>query len=147
MPELYGPESESIAKDAEPATLEAVTPVSKPPSVDMFRVERLLSLRIIEAKVHSSRGQTSHSSSSESGPRPSSKKDMISGSYYAEVKLDGELRGKTAVKLDTSNPFWREDFEFADLPPVLSSASIELKTRNAGQRLDPRTCTHRPRAW
>ncbi|KAL2057785.1 hypothetical protein ABVK25_002169 [Lepraria finkii] len=134
VPELYGPESNSVSKDAESGTLEAATPVPKAPSVDMFRVERLLSLRIIEAKLHSDRDQTSHSSSSESGPRPSSKKDMISGNYYAEVQLDGELRGKTAVKSDTSNPFWREDFEFADLPPVLSSASIELKTRNAGQK-------------
>ncbi len=43
------------------------------------------------------------------------------------------IRGKTAVKHETGNPFWREDFQFTDLPPVLSSASIEIKTRNPGQ--------------
>jgi hypothetical protein len=131
IPELYGPESPSA--ESESTALEDATATPKVPSTDMFRVERLLSLRIIEAKVHSGRGTTSHSSSSESG-RPSSRKDMIVGNYYAEVQLDGEVRGKAAVKSDTGNPFWREDFDFVDLPPVLSSASIELKTRNAGQK-------------
>ncbi len=132
VPELYGPESE--AADAQSGDLNNDAAAAKSTSADMFRVERQLSLRVIEAKLHSGRANTSHSSSSESGQRPLSKKDMATGSYYAEVQLDGELRGKTAVKSDTSNPFWREDFEFVDLPPVLSSASIELKTRNAGQK-------------
>ena len=131
IPELYGPES--IPAESEPSTLDFVNAPSKFPSPDMFRVERLLALRIIEAKVHSSRGTTSHSSNTDPG-RPSSRKDMVIGNYYAEVQLDGEIRGKTVVKSDTGNPFWREDFEFVDLPPVLGSASIELKTRNAGQK-------------
>ena len=134
VPELYGPES----GPAESQTVENDTVANTPrsPSTDMFRVERLLSMRLIEAKLHSERSNTSHSSSSESGLRPSSRigKDMVSGTYYAEVLLDSEIRGKTAIKSDTSNPFWREDFEFSDLPPVLSSASIELKSRNARQK-------------
>ena len=133
VPELYGPES--VAADTDSGETNAASSTPRTPSSEMFRVERLLSLRIIEAKLHSERGHTSHSSSSESGLRPSSRMDnMVSGTYYAEVQLDSEVRGKTAVKSDTSNPFWREDFEFCDLPPVLSSASIELKTRNAGQK-------------
>lgn len=134
IPELYGPEAVPSGSDSAPLEdAEGTDLPPRPPATDMFRVERLLSLRIIEAKVHSGRGSTSYSSSSDSG-RPSSRKDMVLGNYYAEVQLDGEIRGKTAVKSDTGNPFWREDFEFVDLPPVLSSASIELKTRNAGQK-------------
>ena len=133
VPELYGPES--ISTEADPKTSDTASLRSKGPGSDMFRVERLLSLRLIEAKVYSGRATTSHSSNSEAGSgRPSTTKDLVNGSYYAEVRLDGEVRGKTAVKSDTGNPFWREDFEFVDLPPVLSSASIELKSRNAGQK-------------
>lgn len=134
VPELYGPESTPADAPLNEGDSAAAAAALRSPSSDMFRVERILSLRIIEAKLHSGRGNTSHSSSSESGLRPSSRKDMISGTYYAEVQLDSEIRGKTVIKYDTSNPFWREDFEFCDLPPVLSSASIELKTRNAGQK-------------
>ena len=133
VPELYGPEA--VPTDSNPGESNSAAETPRAPSTEMFRVERLLSLRVIEAKVHSERGNTSHSSSSESALRPSSRKDtMVSGTYYAEVQLDSEVRGKTAVKSDTSNPFWREDFEFCDLPPVLSSASIELKARNSGQK-------------
>ena len=132
VPELYGPETS--ATELPPSDLGSADSTPRSPSNEMFRVERLLSIRIIEAKLHSGRENTLHSSSSESGLRPSSSKDVIAGTYYAEVHLDSEVRGKTAIKGDTGNPFWREDFEFSDLPPVLSSASIELKTRNAGQK-------------
>ena len=132
VPELYGPESS--ATDSSTSAPDSIEFTPRSPSTEMFRVERLLSIRIIEAKVYSGRETTSHSSSSESGLRPSSSKDLISGTYYSEVHLDSEIRARTAIKGDTSNPFWREDFEFSDLPPVLSSASIELKTRNAGQK-------------
>ena len=129
--ELYSPEATSMDKPSGPLDDAGVTSESK--NNDMFRVERLLSLRIIEAKLHSSQ-ENSRGPNSRSGHRPSSKMGMVSGNYYAEVRLDRQLRGRTAVKSDTGNPFWREDFEFADLPPVLDSASIEVKTRNPGQK-------------
>ena len=132
VPELYGPATATI--DAPSGSFEAATATPKPTNTEMFRVERLLSLRIIEAKLHSSRDNSSHGSNSQTGQRPSSKMGMVSGNYYAEVQLDTELRSRTAVKPETGNPFWREDFEFVDLPPVLSSAFIEVKTRNPGQK-------------
>ena len=132
VPELYGPESIPVHNHS--GALDAATVSSKSPTIDMFRYERLLTMRIIEAKLHTARGDSSHSSPSQSGQRPSSKDDTVSGNYYAEVQLDTEVRARTAVKSDTSNPFWREDCSFGDLPPVLSSASIELKTRNSGQK-------------
>lgn len=132
IPEHYGPET--IPVDTPSGSLGAVMVTPKLTNTDMFRVERLLSLRITEAKLHSSRDKSSHVPNSQPGQRPSSKMGMVSGNYYAEVQLDTELRGRTVVKPETGNPFWREDFEFVDLPPVLSSASIEIKTRNPGQK-------------
>lgn len=132
VPELYGPETAPVDVPSNTSNAAMIKP--RPTNTDMFRVERVLSLRIIEAKLHSSRYNSSHGPVSQPGQRPSSKTGMVSGSYYAEVRLDAELRGRTAVKSDTGNPFWREDFEFVDLPPVLTSASIAVKTRNPGQK-------------
>ncbi|KAL8960343.1 MAG: hypothetical protein Q9193_002935 [Seirophora villosa] len=134
IPELYGPEQISINPQLVPA--EVVRTLSRPPSpsADMFRVEKLLSLRIIEAKMFSPRRKHSRRASNRSQHQDQSRKTLLPGSYLAEVRLDGMVRGKTSVKHDTGNPFWREDFEFHDLPPVLSTACIEIKTRNPGQR-------------
>ena len=132
VPELYGPET--TPKDSFSASMDAATTIPRATNTDMFRVERMLSIRIIEAKLHSNGNNTSRGSKSQPGQRPSSKTGMVSGNYYAEVQLDMELRGRTVVKTETGNPFWREDFEFGDLPPVLSSVSIEIKTRNPGQK-------------
>ncbi|KAL8704028.1 MAG: hypothetical protein Q9201_002800 [Fulgogasparrea decipioides] len=133
IPELYGPEQ--ISTDPQLAPIEAGRTASRAPSpsADMFRVEKLLSLRIIEAKMFSSRRRHSRRSNPRS-QNLDSRKALLTGSYLAEVRLDGMVRGKTSVKQDTGNPFWREDFEFNDLPPTLSSATIEVKTRNPGQR-------------
>ena len=132
IPELYGPEQIETSPDL--GAFEHVNAVSRAANPDMFRVERQLSLRIIEAKLHSNHGKHSQGLSGPSLHQNASKKDMVSDNYYAEIELDGEVRAKTVVKSETSNPFWREDFEFFDLPPVLSSTSVTIKTRNPGQR-------------
>ncbi|KAL8721957.1 MAG: hypothetical protein Q9225_001471 [Loekoesia sp. 1 TL-2023] len=134
IPELYGPEH--IFTDPQLAPVGAAGTVSRPPSpsTDMFRVEKLIALRIVEAKMFSSRRRYSRRASARSQHQEQSKKPLLSGSYLAEVRIDGMVRGKTSVKHDTGNPFWREDFEFKDLPPVLSGAVIEIKTINPGQR-------------
>ena len=132
IPELYGPES--IPIDSQSGALDPATVTAKPPSTDMFRVERQLSLRIIEAKLHAPRPATSPGPKGSLEEPPNIKKPSVSGTYYAEVQLDGEVRAKTSIKPETSNPFFREDFEFNDLPPVLSCSAIELKTRNPGQK-------------
>ena len=131
VPDLYGPEQ--IPAHSQISHDESGTHASTIPANDMFRVERMLSLRITEAKLYSSDSQSSRRPGSNSRQNTSARKDLIPGNYYAEMRLDGELRAKTAVKSETSNPFWREEFDFADLPPVLSSASIHLRTRNPGQ--------------
>ena len=131
VPELYGPET--IPIDARFGALDAATVTPKPPNTDLFRVERLLSIKIVEAKLHTDPGILSHGPSSQLSGE-SSKQTPAAGNYYAELQLDSEVRARTAVKKDTSTPFWREEFEFVDLPPVISTAVIEMKTRNPGQK-------------
>lgn len=132
IPDIYGPEQ--ISTNPHLGVFEYANVSSRTPNSDMFRVERQLSLRIIEAKLHSNRGKHSQGLTAPSRHQNATKKDMLSGNYYAEIELDGQVRAKTVVKSETSNPFWREDFEFFDLPPVLSTTSITIKTRNPGQR-------------
>lgn len=133
VPDLYGPEESSLL-----STTLSPGPSSEaqqaPSHTNVFRVERHLYLRVTEAKVHAPRETTDFSTRTSPRTGSSHGQDWVTGDYYAEVMLDGETRARTAFKTDTSNPFWREDYEFLDLPPVLSSASVVLKTRNMEQR-------------
>ena len=131
IPELYGPAATAVEPYLGP--FESAS-VERTHVVGMFRIERLLSIRIIEAKMHSGHKGHSRGITPQPRSRPASKDNSILGSYYAEVEIDGEIRAKTQVKNDTSNPFWREDFELVDLPSLLSGASIMLKTQNPSQR-------------
>lgn len=132
IPELYGPEALDDEEDRN-KTPEAQSPAHH--THDMFRIERILNLRITEAKLfrvkeeETPRSRKMSRSHGHSAPSPPKASD-----YYTEVLLDGEIRAKTAVKYRTTNPFWREDFTFNDLPPVLSQASILVKTLNPTQR-------------
>ena len=132
LPELYGPEQVSFDPYLGPFESASVTRTS--PATDMFRVERLLSVRIIEAKTHSQAKRHGRGAPTNARSRPGSKNDSMTGSYFAEISIDGDVRGKTQLKQETSNPFWREDFEIVDLPAVISTASIEIKTRNSSLR-------------
>ncbi|KAJ5631242.1 uncharacterized protein N7484_011342 [Penicillium longicatenatum] len=127
IPELYGPQLQATEEDPN-KTPEA----DNSPTKGMFRIERILHLRVTEAKLfrtkeeetpRSRKQSRSHGYSAPASPKASD--------FYTEVLLDGEIRAKTAVKYRTTNPFWREDFTFNDLPPVLSQASILVKTLNA----------------
>jgi hypothetical protein len=131
VPELYGPEQSAV-----PSPVEFVDRASGSSSINtdgMFRTERLLSIRIIEAKFHEPREMVGNKPSAHARSGAPSF-HMMPGDFHSEVLLDGEVRGRTTVKTNTTNPFWREDYTFPDLPPVLSSATIMLKSRNSGQR-------------
>lgn len=132
IPELYGPESFETEEEEDPNK----TPeVGFTTSRGMFRIERILHLRVTEAKLFRAKEEDTprsrKASRSHAHPAPASPK---ANDFYTEVLLDGEIRAKTAVKYRTTNPFWREDFTFNDLPPVLSQASILVKTLNPAQR-------------
>ncbi len=104
----------------------------------LFRLKKSLNLRVTEAKIKPrgpDESQDSHKRSSDRSHdhRPNDKPgkidyhDHLVGNYLAEVILDGEVRARTTTKTDTKNPFWREDYQFGDLPPTLPLLSVVLK--------------------
>lgn len=131
VPDLYG--AEQVLTSPQLGSCEPANSASRTPNSDMFRVERQLHLRIIEAKLFPSQEMSSQGTVAISRPQQGNR-DAISGTYYAEVQLDGTVRAKTVPKQETSNPFWREDFDFVDLSSTLSRATIEVKTQNPAQR-------------
>ena len=131
IPELYGPES-AASEDLNRS--QSLANSGPPPTADMFRIERLLSLRITEAKLKSAKVDDAFKNKKQSKAQTTHPGIPMISDYYTEVLLDGEIRAKTAVKHKTATPFWREDFTFADLPPVLSNATVVVKTLNPAQK-------------
>lgn len=108
MPEIYGP--------ANPLSFLPMAPEDpKVGLADSYRIQRTLFLRVMEAKINTSN-------------------DRESVDCYAEVLLDGEVRAKTMVRTKTHNPFWREDYEFQDLPTGLTDVAVVLKQRDPRQK-------------
>lgn len=130
IPELYGPKS--AAEDDPNKTPEAESPET--PTSNMFRIERVLRLRVTEAKLSRLKEEETPRSRKPSRSHGHTAPSSTTNDLYTEVLLDGEIRAKTAVKSRTLNPFWREDFWFNDLPPVLSQASILVKSLNPTQK-------------
>ncbi|KKA29133.1 hypothetical protein TD95_003479 [Thielaviopsis punctulata] len=86
---------------------------------DVFRIERTLKVRVTEAKLKArDRVLDIGYSRNDEG---------VTGNYFAEIILDGEVRTRTIVKTNTKNPFWREDCSFADIPPTQPLLMIILK--------------------
>ncbi|GAB7341659.1 hypothetical protein MBLNU457_g0008t1 [Dothideomycetes sp. NU457] len=123
IPQLYGP-SPPVKEEKEGEDDESYQQLLARARTDMFRMERTLSLKIIEAKIAEDSTKNSPNPSAP-GPESSPRLDASSG-LYVEVHLDGEPRSKTSIK-QGSSPFWAQDFEFLDLPAVLTSASVVLK--------------------
>lgn len=103
LPELFGPAPSSRQGPEE----------GRNELEDSYRIQRSLFLRVVEAKIIPHDGEK-----------------MENLDCYAEVHLDGEVRAKTMVRTKTHNPFWREDYEFPDLPAVLSEVAVVLKQRD-----------------
>lgn len=139
IPSLYGPGSCSSGPGAGDDSNNGVSSSM----ADMFRIERQLALRLVDARLCPSvlvpafREQQSTDSSWKklaSKPQtPTNRPQQPPGEYYSEVLLDGEIRAKTAVKLETHTS-WREEFHFTDLSPTLSKMSIVVKTLIPGSR-------------
>jgi hypothetical protein len=118
VPQLYGPKLDTLSDEG------TLSPSFG--TQDMFRMEKSLFVRIIEARLVP---PVSPKVAETGTPiRPSSSATTNPGGYLVEVLLDGEARARTSVKNEGINPFWREDFEFLDLP-ALHTASLLLKKR------------------
>ncbi|KAK0338385.1 GTPase activating factor [Friedmanniomyces endolithicus] len=127
IPQLYGPPTHAPYGLAETGADANAAHIST--TKDMFRVERSLSLRMVEAKMLPPTASTPAADPAFSGGHVSRHAKPEQHGYYAEVLLDSETRGKTAVKFEGLTPLWGESFDFQDLPPVLSSASVVIKRR------------------
>jgi hypothetical protein len=125
IPEMYGPQNPDDGDEYDDS---GVLLENTPTTNDMFRIEKSLNVRVVEAKIRKP-AAAAKSEILQSG-RQSMKTDQQDpsiGDYFAEVILDGEVRARTITKFDTRNPFWREDCEFLDLPAYLPRLSILLK--------------------
>jgi hypothetical protein len=123
IPQLYGPKQATLNEEG------ALSPTFG--TQDMFRMERSLFVRVIEARLMP---PISPKVETNTPTRPgSAATSTSSGGYYVEVLLDGETRARTMAKSEGTSPFWREEFEFLDVPAVLSTASLLLKRRPPGQ--------------
>lgn len=118
VPEIYA------LDDAEEDEVIAVTDFDTEPSSDMFRVEKTINLRIIEAKLGA---PTSPQNSSARDRHGRTEQDAFVGNYFAEVMMDDDVRARTITKPATRTPFWRDDCEFVDLPGDLPTLSVRLK--------------------
>lgn len=101
-----------------------VTDYGVKPATSHFRLEKTLKVRVTEAKLRIS------TMASELGSHDRTAKlgqGGLVGNYLAEVILDGEVRARTTTKVETNNPFWREECEFIDLPPTVPFLSVLLK--------------------
>ncbi|KAI9647797.1 GTPase activating factor [Ciborinia camelliae] len=129
IPEIYGPDTlQQIEEHDENKDLPGGY---SPTTTDMFRIEKSLSMRIVEAKFRKpgTRPEVPQYGRHSVRPEP----EGILGDYFAEVMLDCEVRARTVTKFETRNPFWREECEFTDLPPHLPKLSIVLKRMEMSQ--------------
>jgi hypothetical protein len=119
VPQLYGPKVEALSEEG------TLSPSFG--TQDMFRMEKSLFVRVIEARlVPPMSPKVAETGSTPIRPSPSA--TTFPGGYLVEVLLDGEVRARTSVKSEGNNPFWREEFDFLDLP-ALHTASLLLKKR------------------
>ena len=136
IPQLYGPripfgreaENEGVAGGLDVEDMLAST------TTDMFRMERKLNIRVVEAKMFPPTADSTAPDTGFSGGHSNRAAQATNNKpehhgYYAEVLLDNETRGKTMVKFEGLNPLWGESFDFLDLPPVLNNASVVIKRR------------------
>ncbi|KAF3809270.1 putative Ras GTPase-activating-like protein ngap [Colletotrichum gloeosporioides] len=91
---------------------------------EVFRIEKTISLRVTEAKL---KPRIMSPDVGSFVDRQSRDADPLIGNYLTEVILDGEVRARSTIKTGTKNPFWREDYQFSDLPPMMPFLSIVLK--------------------
>lgn len=110
--------------DSDENELVEVVDFDAEPTSDMFRVEKTINLRIIEAKLGA---PTSPHTASLRDRHAKTDQELFVGNYFAEVMLDGEIRARTITKTATRTPFWRDDCEFVDLPGSLPSLTVRLK--------------------
>lgn len=119
IPQLYGPKHPPSG-DGSPSL----------GTQDMFRMERSLFFRVVEARLLPQNQPRPENGDSSRRPQPAAVTLLANSGYYIAIQLDGETRARTIVKAEGTTPFWREEFEFQDVPPTLLTASLLLQKRH-----------------
>jgi len=127
VPELYGPKADPSNMNRPKSNEDSTT------RRNMFRVERSLRIKIIEARFPEYvRGRDQR------GPQHSAlaprRYDRRGTGVYADVMLGRELRARTVDKPISNSIFWAEEFHLPDIPSMLSSVSIVLKMGNPDEK-------------
>lgn len=132
VPELYGPEQPS------PEEGHNISPDDNKnwmvnSGLGMFRIERSLSVKIVEAKfAHQIVPKDPYEQHKHK--RKPSKEDHGGESIYAEVLLGKDLRARTTTKPSASSAFWAEEFNLEDIPAALSRITIAVKIGNPAEK-------------
>ena len=124
VPELFGPDASSAGTDARPPSSS-----SSSSSPHIFRLERSVFLRIVEARVRPPRPRTGPEKkpSTTTSSSTMTADDAAAERYFVEVCMDGVTRARTLPRPALADLFWREDFDFADLPQSVTTATAILK--------------------
>lgn len=128
VPELYGPELDDLPS-ARPHSRDN----GRSSSVDMFRIERTLQVKVVEAKflADSPWQEQRDVSYTTNFQKPATRRGT---DLYADVLLGQDLRARTVCKPFESTVFWADEFCLTDLPSVASMISIVFKTGNPDER-------------
>jgi GTPase-activator protein for Ras-like GTPase len=130
VPEWYGPEQPrpgSSRQEQDP------TQTKSREMKDMFRIERQLTLKIIEGKfVHSFGDKEVHEASR--SKRKSTRPHGGSADVYADVICGQDLRARTTIKSSGSSVFWADEFTLMDLPSSLNRVAVVVRAGNPGEQ-------------
>ncbi|RMZ74882.1 hypothetical protein DV737_g5662, partial [Chaetothyriales sp. CBS 132003] len=127
VPELYGPEEQAINQPPD-GPLHHRQDVS-----GMFRVERRMSVRIIEASFNRAIPD-SQAADPVKLNRKSTGPLRQPVNVYADIFCGQDLRARTSIKACESSVFWANDFVFEDLPSVLTHIAVIVRVGNPGEQ-------------
>lgn len=132
-PELYGA---NRPKSSQALDVGEILPGIDPESTsDLFRFERSLQIRVDEANFNpSSFRKVSVTNQSVTPDFATSHCDSGMDDYYGEILIDGKLRAKTSVKMQTRRPYWYETFDFLDCGgSALSNVTIRVRRQGSSK--------------
>ena len=132
-PEMYGPDRRSPGSSFDDGQALDNAP-HLAPAHDMFRLERAASLRVIEARLRSAARTTEKGSTARSSIK--SKDQGAPDGYFVELLVDGITRARTVTRQDASSLFWREEYDFFELPRSVTGTTLILKQHRASGSSD-----------
>ncbi|RMZ82680.1 hypothetical protein DV738_g1449, partial [Chaetothyriales sp. CBS 135597] len=128
VPEFYGPErqpTEPLSDDGPQSTQQDLS--------GMFRVERRITVRIVEASF-TSMPESLHTESVKPNTKSTTPVRPPAADVYADIFCGQDLRARTSMKPCESPVFWASDFVFDDLPSVLSDVAVVVRIGNPGEQ-------------